>query len=886
MKVFKRTPLYGWHKTNRAKLVEFAGWEMPLRYAAGIIEEHLATRKFGGLFDVSHMGRLRISGAGRVAFLQHTLSSNVEALAPWQAQYTLIPDEHGGVQDDAYLYRFNEAAYLLVVNAANLPRDLEHLQRQRAHFEHVEIEDITAEVAMLSIQGPLTRQLLEEVLDEGELPEAFRNRASEAVIAGANTQICRTGYSGEPIGFELFTPATAIEAVWTRILSKGTERGILPVGLGARDTLRLEAGLPLYGNEYGTDPAGDRLPAYAFPLAGVGISFSPTKGAYIGRTALALQFEEVRKLRKGMSPEPAILPHRIQPIALSDPGIARRGCPICIGNKDVGVVTSGTMVPYWQFTGHGATMSMTEKRGRRAIALALLDSDLGVGDSVEVIVRGRPRKALIVNWHGRSEAPPYFHPITLDHEIERAKRDRKESLLQARLLLTKSLDNHRWRQGRCINLIPSEMSPSPLVRMLQVSDPVARYAEHKELLAAFSEEVYYYQGTDFIAWVENWLAEEMESFLGCNLVELRPLSGQMANMAVFSAMVDFINRVDRRLEPRRMRLVMNNHLANGGHLSAQTMGALRDFVAKDPVTEKFAVVNFPVCRENPFKIDVAETLRLLDAASPELIVFGKSVVLHPEPIAEIRKAYENSDTKPIIMYDMAHVLGLIGRHFQEPFVEGADIVTGSTHKTFFGTQRGVVGGQFEESRPEFALWRAIRRRSFPGMTSNHHLGTLLGLLMAAIEMNAFKEPYQRQVLANAKAFARALSDCGLRVEGDPAADYTESHQVIVNVGYSKGCETARRLEENNIIVNYQGLHGDESFTASSGIRTGVSEMTRFGMKEDDFENFAELFAAAVKGREVAQEVAQFRKGFQTMYFCFADESLQPLANQLHSTLSD
>lgn len=885
MKGLERTPLYRWHRTNAAKLVEFAGWEMPLQYAAGIIEEHLATRRSGGLFDVSHMGRLRISGAGRVAFLQHALSNNVEALAPWQAQYTLIPDEGGGVQDDAYLYRFDEEAYLLVVNAANLSRDLEHLQRQRSHFEHVEIEDVTAKVAMLSIQGPLTRQVLEEVLDEGELPEAFRNRASEAVIAGATTQICRTGYSGEPIGFELFTSAPAIEAVWTRILSKGTQRGILPVGLGARDTLRLEAGLPLYGNEYGTDPAGSRLPAYAFPLAGVGISFSPIKGEYIGRLALAFQFEEVRKLRKGIRPDPAILPRRIQPIALSDPGIARRGYPIRKGKHEIGVVTSGTMVPYWQFAGHGATMSMTEKRGRRAIALALLDTDLRVGDSIEVIVRDRPRKAHIVNWHGRSEAPPYFHPINLDHEISETKRGREESLLQARLLLTKSIENHRWRQDTCINLIPSEMTPSPLVRMLQVADPIARYAEHKELLAAFSEEVYYYQGTDFIAWVENWLAEEMGRFLGCNLVELRPLSGQMANIAVFSAMVDFINRVDRRREPRRMRLVMNHHLSNGGHLSAQPMGALRDYVAKDPVTEKFAVVNFPVCHENPFKIDVAGTLRLLDAASPELIVFGKSVVLHPEPIAQIRKAYENSDTKPIIMYDIAHVLGLVGRHFQEPFVEGADIVTGSTHKTFFGTQRGIIAGEFEENSPEFGLWRAIRRRSFPGMTSNHHLGSLLGLLMAAIEMNAFKEPYQRQVLANAKAFARALSDCGLQVEGDPAIDYTETHQVIVNVGFSKGCETARRLEENNIIVNYQGLHGDESFTASSGIRTGVSEMTRFGLKEVDFETIAELFAAAVKGREVAHEVADFREGFQTMHFCFADESLQPLADQLQSTLS-
>jgi aminomethyltransferase len=220
------------------------------------------------------------------------------------------------------------------------------------------------------------------------------------------------------------------------------------------------------------------------------------------------------------------------------------------------------------------------------------------------------------------------------------------------------------------------------------------------------------------------------------------------------------------------------------------------------------------------------------------------------------------------MYDMAHVLGLIGPHFQNPFAEGADIITGSTHKTFYGSQRGVLGAAYEEGAPEFELWKAIERRAFPGAVSNHHLGTLLGLLMATLEMNAFKETYQPQVVANAKAFAIALADEGLEVQGDPEVGYTETHQVVVVVGYALGCAVAQELEESNIIVNFQAIPSDESFTSSSGLRMGVAEMTRFGMKEDDFVEFAAIFNEAVHGRNVGDEVARFRERFQTLHFCF------------------
>lgn len=255
---------------------------------------------------------------------------------------------------------------------------------------------------------------------------------------------------------------------------------------------------------------------------------------------------------------------------------------------------------------------------------------------------------------------------------------------------------------------------------------------------------------------------------------------------------------------------MNNHIIKGGHLSAQPMGALHDYIAIDPVTEKPAVVNFPVCRDNPYKMDVEETKKLIDRYRPELIIFGKSMVLHKEPVAEIRRFVDEQRIPTTIMYDMAHVLGLIGDHFQNPFQEGAEIVTGSTHKTFFGPQRGVIGVNYKEEDLKYGLWKTIESRTFPGSVSNHHLGTQLGMLMAAYEMNQFRDAYQSAIIRNAKSFARSLKSYGLDVVGDPAIDYTETHQVIVSVGYGEGAEIAERLEQNNVIVNYQATPDEEA----------------------------------------------------------------------------
>lgn len=443
--------------------------------------------------------------------------------------------------------------------------------------------------------------------------------------------------------------------------------------------------------------------------------------------------------------------------------------------------------------------------------------------------------------------------------------------------------NNRWRQRECINLIPSESTPSPLVKLCEISDPSGRYAEHRTMKG---KEVYFYQGIDFIREVEGDLCKEMAAYFGCPRVELRPISGQMANEVVFKAMVKYINRDRNEGEPsRKMRLVMNNELTKGGHLSSQPMGALFNYVDEDPTTGKERVINFPVRKDCPYKTDTDELAKILEQDKPELIVFGKSMFLHKEPVEFVHTIVKDWHPKPLIMYDMAHVLGLYGV-LQEPFKEGADVVTGSTHKTYFGPQRGIVASTITKEHPLSRLWIDIKGRAFPGSTSNHHLGTLLALLMATYEMNTFKGDYQTQVRKNARAYAAALKDAGIDVEGDATDGFTETHQVVIRVSkYGTGNELAQRLENNNIITNYQALPDDESFLQASGIRMGVQEMTRFGMKEEDFRILAGYVAdVTIKNTGVREKITKFRQGFLQMQYCLEPEQSVRIIARIFSSI--
>jgi glycine/serine hydroxymethyltransferase len=309
------------------------------------------------------------------------------------------------------------------------------------------------------------------------------------------------------------------------------------------------------------------------------------------------------------------------------------------------------------------------------------------------------------------------------------------------------------------------------------------------------------------------------------------------------------------------------------------MGALKNYLAMDPETDRPAVAHFPLDADNPYRVAVEDAKRLIAAFRPELIVLGRSVIVEKEPVREIAAFVHaefgaDNPERPFIMYDGAHVLGLLGPHFQDPLAEGADIVTGSTHKTFFGPQRGVILGNIAPGSAFEPLWHHIESRTFPGHVSNHHLGTMLGLLGAAYEMIHFRDDYPRQVIRNAKAFATALSDQGLAVEGDAGREFTETHQVLLRTGQVQGVVLADRLEANNIITNPQALHGDAGFAVASGVRLGTQEMTRYGMKEPDFSELAALIAeiggaGPDKCRDSWREaVIAFRSRFTDMQYCF------------------
>jgi aminomethyltransferase len=660
-----RTVLYDCHVALGAQMVPFGGWEMPVMYGDGILAEHLTTRKQAGLFDVSHMGRFVFRGAGALDFLQYALTNNAEALDTLDkgAQYTLIPTEDGTAVDDAYLYRFVDDEYLLVVNAGNRDKDWQHFQQLLKKFDHVELVDRSDDLAMVSVQGPASRSIVSDIIQAGRLPEPARNALNPVTIAGATVLLARTGYTGEPLGFELFIPKDSAVEIWNLLIKKGAA----PAGLGARDTLRLEAALPLYGHELGTDPDGHEIPIFACPLAKFGVSFSPLKGDFVGRHALTRQYAAFRKHLFRDFSSMADLPRMIRPLALAGRGIARQGAKIYKEDRHVGYVTSGTMVPYWEFEGQGVHAGVSDHTRRRSICLAYLDSDILDEEPLSVDIRGKRVAAMAVPCHMRSESPPYTRPILFDHGRARKSVESDTTRTDALRLLKLATANHRWRQEACINLIPSEMTASPLVRMLSISDPSFRYAEHRKLKAYYDAEVFYYQGCDFIDEIETLLIREMTRYFGCAEVETRVISGQMANTAVYSAMLDYLNRADRKREPRRMRMVMNNHIGKGGHLSAQPMGALRDFVARDPATERPAVVNFPVQADNPFRIDVPATLSLIDRHRPELIIFGKSMVISKEPVRQVRDFLDAQGMDSVVMYDMAHVLGLVGPHFQDPF---------------------------------------------------------------------------------------------------------------------------------------------------------------------------------------------------------------------------
>src|SRR5581483_6625679 len=312
----KQTPLYNAHVAAKARIVDFAGWAMPVLYT-GILEESRAVRSAIGIFDISHMGRVRVSGSGATALLQSLTSNDVTALQSSQAQYSLLTNPQGGIIDDIIVYREAEEAYLVVINASNTDKDLDWI---RAHTPAgVAIDNRTAATAMIAVQGPNAPQTVAELAQNPALLALNRFQYATGTFSGASATFCRTGYTGED-GFEVIVPAEAAEAVWNALLAAGA----VPCGLGARDALRIEAGYPLYGHEIDdtTSPVE----------AGLMWVVKLDKGEFTGRDAIRAVKERGPK-------------RRLVGLTLQERIVPRQGYTIFDKNTEIGVVTSGVFSP-------------------------------------------------------------------------------------------------------------------------------------------------------------------------------------------------------------------------------------------------------------------------------------------------------------------------------------------------------------------------------------------------------------------------------------------------------------------------------------------------------------------------------------------------------------
>ncbi len=316
----KRTPLFAEHQRLGGRMVEFGGWEMPVQYS-GIVDEHRAVRTAAGLFDVSHMGEFAVEGPGALAFLQSLVPNNVAKLAENQALYSQICNAQGGTIDDLLIYHLGPDRYMVVVNAGTMEGDWAWFSQHAAGKDDLTLVNRSAETALIALQGPRALAILSTLTDT-PLGDIGYYHCAPGTVAGVGCIISRTGYTGED-GFELYHPAAQAPALWRALLEAGTPHGLLPAGLGARDTLRLEAGFCLYGHE---------LTEAITPLeADLGWSVKLKKGTdFIGRAALAQQKAEgLPRVRVGL--------------AVRDRAVARAESAIWHGEERVGALTSGTM---------------------------------------------------------------------------------------------------------------------------------------------------------------------------------------------------------------------------------------------------------------------------------------------------------------------------------------------------------------------------------------------------------------------------------------------------------------------------------------------------------------------------------------------------------------
>jgi aminomethyltransferase len=361
-KLLNKTPLHAWHSSHAGRLVDFAGWEMPVQYGS-IVDEHVATRTAVGVFDISHMGRLEFAGDHALSFLDRLVTRRVANMKPGQIRYALITNEQGGILDDVLVYdlqrRDGSPRIMMVVNASNRDKIVAWLQQHHRAAEQVAVRDLTMETAMIAVQGPASIDLVAPMVDV-DVPGMKYYTGAMARLGSAEVVISRTGYTGED-GCELTVPRQAALEIWQRILDQGQSRGARPVGLAARDTLRLEAGMPLYGHE---------LSEQIHPFqAGLSFAVQLDHRDFVGRDALVLAKSDASCRRR-------------VGLRLRDRRVPREHYAVLLNGRIVGEVTSGTFSP---------TLD-------RPIAMAYVDPPVsGVGQVLQVDIRGREAPVEVVD---------------------------------------------------------------------------------------------------------------------------------------------------------------------------------------------------------------------------------------------------------------------------------------------------------------------------------------------------------------------------------------------------------------------------------------------------------------------------------------------------------
>ena len=400
------------------------------------------------------------------------------------------------------------------------------------------------------------------------------------------------------------------------------------------------------------------------------------------------------------------------------------------------------------------------------------------------------------------------------------------------------LKNHNDWRNNCVNLIASENVMSPFCESFYVSDLMHRYAEG----LPFGR---YYQGLKYVDEMEDLTQEKFKKHFQASFVDIRPISGTLANMAVFSALAE------------RGDSILTLGVPGGSHVSHEKAGAAGILGLK----------SFHLGFDGEsMTIDLEKSEKKILEIKPKFIVIGGSVILFPQPIKELRKICDQVGAK--IVYDAAHVFGLItAGFFQNPLEEGADIITSSTHKTFPGPQGGIIIGNINEN-----LQKKIQDKIFPGVLSNHHLHRIPPLYFALEEMKKFGNDYVSQIMKNSKALAEELYGFGFDVLGKQNG-FTKSHQVVVNVkNQDGGSIVAKKLEEANIILNKNIIPDDKADPENPrGIRLGVQEMTRYGMKEREMKIIADFIKKVILEKEGAEviknKITDFRKNFWKIKYC-------------------